>query len=174
MDRRRSYDVPRWYVVHTHPKQETRAENILKAWNVETFTPRLKERHCNQFTGLPVYRVKPLFAQYIFARFNASRLLQKIRFTRGVHDVVSFNNGPTPVDDEIIATIQSQIGDDGFVQMSEQLKVGDRVVIEGGPLRGLAGIFKRGVKDSDRVIILLSAVSYQGRVVTDAKIVRAE
>ena len=36
-------DIPFWYAIHTHPKQENRAESNLQAWNVETFIPRIRD-----------------------------------------------------------------------------------------------------------------------------------
>lgn len=161
----------RWYVVHTQPKQEQRADSNLNAWGVETFFPRLKERRSNRYTGATTYIVKPLFSRYIFARFKVGRL-HKILFTRGVHDVVSFGGKAIAVDDEIILTIKSHMGDDGFVKLGEELKSGDPVVINDGPLRGVGGIFQKEIKDSDRVVILLAAVNYQGSVVIDKEYVR--
>jgi len=109
-----------------HPKQEDRAEDNLKAWSVETFNPKLRERRYNQYTGTPTYVKKSLFPRYLFARFNASDLLHKVHFTRGIHSVVSFGNGPTSVDDKIIDIIQLRVGEDGFVKIGDKLKYGDK------------------------------------------------
>src|SRR5689334_16613864 len=83
-------DTSQWYVVHTNPKQEERADSNLRAWGVETLHPKLKTRRFNEFTGAPTVTTKPLFPRYIFAKFNAREQLAKISFTRGVHYVVSF------------------------------------------------------------------------------------
>jgi transcriptional antiterminator RfaH len=165
-------DQPHWYAVHTHPKQEERAYCNLQAWGVESLSPKFRERRPNPFTGIPIFFSKPLFPRYIFARFDASCLLHKISFTRGVHSVVSFNSTPAPIEDDIIALIQSRISADGFVRIGDDFKVGDRVIIKEGPLKNLSGIFEGGVKDSDRVSILLEAVSYQGRMVVERGQVR--
>ena len=102
-------DVPRWYAIHTNSKQEERANSNLRAWGVETLNPLLKERTVNQYTGKPSYVVKALFPRYIFAQFVARDLLHKVCFTRGVYNVVSFGDHPSPVDDEIIDYIQMRI-----------------------------------------------------------------
>jgi transcription antitermination factor NusG len=81
--------------------------------------------------------------------------------------VVSFGNGPAEVSDEIIAVIKSNIGDDGYVRFEEDLTEGDEVVISDGPLAGVTGIFQKRMKSSERVMLLLAAVNYQGRVVID-------
>lgn len=157
--------VTRWYVIHTNPRQEDRAEHNLRAWNVETFTPRIKERRFNMFNGAANFLAKPLFPRYFFARFDVTGMLSKVRFTRGVHSIVSLGGNPTPVDDSILETIQSRVGADGFVRMGEELKPGDEVLIEAGPLRNFTGIFERHMKESDRIMILLNTVSYQAHIV---------
>src|SRR5262245_41543116 len=95
-------DIPQWYAIRTHPKQENRAESNLKAWNVEVFLPRIRDCRFNEFTYEPSYFIKPLFPGYLFARFALDNLFHKVRFTRGVHSVVSVANAPAPVDDSVI------------------------------------------------------------------------
>lgn len=162
-----------WYVVHTLPKQEERANSNLQAWGIETLSPKLLVNKCNQYTGQLTRVVKPLFAGYIFARFRFSNLYHKIRFTRGVHSLVSFNNGPTRVDEEIIDLIRSRIGADGFVKPLADLKAGDEVVINEGRFQKLHGVFEHEMQDADadRVTILLSSVNFQARVVVDRALV---
>lgn len=164
--------VPRWYVVHTHPRQEDRAETNLSTWGVETFNPKLQERRPNQFTGRPIYLTKSLFPNYIFARFSTEKLLSKICFTRGVHTVVSFGSKPVPVDDEIISILKLNVGADGFVHLGERLKLGDKVMIDKGVLNSLTGIFEREIKDSNRVMVLLEAVNFQCRIAIDREMLR--
>jgi transcription antitermination factor NusG len=137
------------------------------AWDVETFSPKIKTKHSNPYTGSPTFVSKPLFPRYIFARFEVDRLLSKVLFTRGVQSVVSFGSVPAEINDEIISFIQSQVAEDGFVRVGEHFKTGDQVVINDGPLRSLSGVFERQVNGSDRVLILLSTIHYQGSVVVD-------
>lgn len=157
----------RWYAVHTNPKEEDRATNNLMAWKVEAFNPKIKKARTNPFTDAVIYESRPLFPRYIFARFDAHALLSKVWFTRGVKSVVSFGSGPVPVDDEIIAFIKEGIRDDALIKHEMSVKTGDEVVIKDGLLSGLTGIFKSGIKGTDRVIILLNAISYQGSIVIE-------
>jgi transcriptional antiterminator RfaH len=154
-----------WYAIRTRPKQESRAENNLSAWKVEVFYPKVQERRRHPYLGTPMYVTKALFPGYLFVRFDADRLLQKIYFTRGVHSVVSFGGQVAPIDNEIIEFIQSQVNEEGFVRIGEELKVGDRVRVNYGPLKSLAGVFERELKDSERIMILFETVGYQGRLV---------
>ena len=165
-------DSLRWYVIHTHVKQEERASENLMSWGVETLHAKLRNRRYNQFTGAPTYLTQPLFPRYLFAKFNAREQLPKIRFTRGVRNVVCFDGNPAPVDDEIIDIIRERIDENGFVKANDELKPGDKVVISAGPMRNLVGIFEREVKGSDRITILLTAIEYQGRLVVDRNLVQ--
>jgi transcriptional antiterminator RfaH len=153
-----------WYVLHTHPKQEDRASSNLRVLGMPIFSPKIRERRYNQFTNIPAYVAKPLFPRYIFAQFKISDLYHKVRFTRGVYSIVGFGEGPTSIDEEIIALIQSNVKEDGFVRIDEEVKPGDKVVVKDGPLKNFAGVFEREMKDTDRIRILLETVSYQAHV----------
>ena len=161
-----------WYVLQTKPRQEDRADSNLTAWNIETLTPKLRERRSNPYTGIPMYVIKPLFPRYIFAKFNLSDSFHKVRFTRGVNDIVTFGDGPVPVDDEMIALIRCRMDKDGFVRIGETLNPGDRVVVKDSPLGNFAGVFERDIHESDRVMILLQTVSYQVHVCVGREFVR--
>jgi transcriptional antiterminator RfaH len=136
----------------------------MRVLGVPIFNLKTRERRYNQYTNVPSYITKPLFPRYIFARFKINDLYHKVRFTRGVSSVVSFGEEPTPIDEEVIALIQSHVKEDGFVRINEEIRPGDRVIVKDGPLKNFAGIFEREMKDTDRVRILLEVVSYQAHV----------
>ncbi|MDT7540863.1 MAG: transcriptional antiterminator RfaH [Acidobacteriota bacterium] len=161
-----------WYAIHTNPKQEERAHSNLAAWGVRTFNPRLRDARRNQFTGAVSYFSKPMFPRYIFAKFNVVNLLHKICHTRGVHSVVCFGGAPVSIEDEIITLLQARVGEDGYLKLGEELKCGDKVVITDGPLKDFAGVFERDMEDSERVMVLLTTISYQGRLCVERGLVR--
>src|SRR5258708_27208994 len=154
---------PYWYAIHTHPKQEERANGNLKAWGVKTLSPLVRQPRPRRFPDKASYLTKPLFPQYIFAYFVASSCLSRVWFTRGVHNVVHFGDSVVTVDDAAIAFIESQLGSDSAVRLGE-LKCGDKVRINEGPFQSLTGIFEKNVKGTDRVMLLLEAIIYQGRI----------
>jgi transcriptional antiterminator RfaH len=153
-----------WFLIHTHPKQEERTISNLRAWNIETLSPLVRDWRYNQFTGERSPVIKPLFARYVFARFDLSSLFHKIRYSRGVQEVVGFGDGPVEIDQEVINIIRSRMDKNGFVTIGSDLKPGDKVLIMDGPLKQFTGVFEREIKDSDRVVLLLNTVSYQARV----------
>ncbi len=157
-------DRPGWFAICTNPKQEDRACNNLQAWGLECFNPKIRECRRNKFTGAASFIPKPLFPRYIFSRFRVRSLLHKVNFTRGVHRVVSFTDKPTPIDDEVIALLQSRVGDEGFLNVGEALKPGDKVRIKDGPWKTLIGVIERDLKASERILILLTTIGYQGRL----------
>ena len=160
-------DDLRWYAVYTKTGEEDRAESNLKAGQIETFTPKMRARRADKFTGKHTFVVKHLFPRYLFARFKASETLHKVWFTRGVHSVVSFGNQPLPVDDEVIEFIQSRRGEDDLVRVGEDFRAGDKVMIKEGPFKNIVGVFEGAPKERERVSILLSVVNYQNHVVVD-------
>jgi transcriptional antiterminator RfaH len=157
----------RWYAIHTKARQEDRADSNLRAWRVKTFAPKIKERRYNEYSGKASYLVKPLFPGYIFARFKLDDLLHKIKFTRGVNNVVAVGGMPAPIDDEVMEVMLAREGADGFVRMGEELQPGDKVIIRQGILRNFIGIFQRYHREEERVSILLETVSYQNRLIVE-------
>jgi transcriptional antiterminator RfaH len=164
-------DRPNWFALCTNSKQEDRACSNLEAWGVECFNPKIKKCRRNSFTGIGTFVTKPLFPKYIFSRFIARTLLHQISFTRGVHRVVSFNGNPVPIDDEVIAFLQSRVGKNGFLNIGEPVKPGDKIRIKGGPWQELVGVVERNLTTSERVLILMTSISYQGRLTVDKDLV---
>lgn len=169
-----SGDILSWYVVHTHPQQEERASVNLRTWGIETLTPKVRVNKYNEFTNKLTRLSKHMFPSYIFSRFRYNAEYHRVRFTRGVHSVLTFTGTPTPVEDEIIDLIRSRIGPDGFVKTLEELeelRAGDRVIIKDGRFKDFYGVFDRELQDSERVRILLNTVNFQAHVVVDRALV---
>lgn len=160
----------KWYAIRTKPREEDRAAMNLSSWSVQTFTPKFKELstsgHSRQYVG------KPLFANYLFAKFNVDKQLHKINYTRGVSTVVSFGGSPVSIDDEIIDLLKARVAPDGFVQMDEDdLESGDKVRINSGPFESMVGVFKRRTKDKARVKILLDSMNCESHLEIDREMV---
>jgi transcriptional antiterminator RfaH len=163
-------NIPQWYVVNTHVKQEDRAENNLRVLNVETFCPKVREKRRNGFNGLVKYYIKPLFPGYIFAKLVTAAVLNKVSFTRGVRRVVRFGNYPAVVSEQIIELIRSQIFEDGFVYIGNEIKPGDKVVINDGAFKDFVGIFEE-FNEMNRVKILLTTLNYQAHILINQEFV---
>jgi transcriptional antiterminator RfaH len=145
-----------WYVIRTHQRQEFRAEQHLRAGGIEVFLPRMAARRSRRDQRYT--EVVPLFAQYLFARFEPTGRLHDVLFTRGVQAPLRVGDDLAMVDGEAVDFLRSRIGEDGLVRVGEPLRPGERVMIEEGPFAALAGIVERLVPDRERVIVLLSTV----------------
>jgi transcriptional antiterminator RfaH len=157
-----------WYAIHTKPGQEGLAKMNIERLGLEVFLPMMRAERLSW--GIPRMVLKPLFSRYLFARFCPVTFLHSIRYARGVYQVVSTAETPTPVDEQIIHTIRSRIGAEGYVTMEpETMRAGDRLVVNEGPLQGLTGIFERELKDRERVVLLLEAIEYQARLLIEKR-----
>lgn len=172
MDIEKSVESSRWYAINTKLREEDRVDRNLTAWGIKTFAPRIKKRRDNPYHGKPIFISQSLFPRYIFAWFDAAKMLHKIYYTRGVQSVVSFNDKPLQIEEEIINLIQSRVDDKGFVRLDEELKQGEKVIVTDGSLKGISGIFKRATNDTNRVEILLNMITYQATFIIEKQIVR--
>lgn len=155
-----------WYAIHTKPYREEQAASNIGRLGVDVFLPKIKK--AKPALSRRVITFKPLFPGYIFARFCPFPYLHSIRYARGVNRIVCADGLPIPVDDEIISMIHSRMDEDGFVSLaSVELKKGQNVLINDGPLEGLVGIFDPDMSDGDRAAILFTTVEYQLRILVE-------
>jgi len=149
----------RWYVINTKPKKESQVERLFIEGDFTVYCPKyLRER-----------RVSPFFPGYAFLRFEFPEQFQMVKYTRGVKRVVGNDDGPTPIPDEIVQGIRDRERDGlvVFEKYGQEPAVGDEIEVVEGPLKGLKGIFRKEVGDSERVMILLNYVSYQGMLLIE-------
>jgi len=150
-----------WYVLNTKPKKETQVERLFEEGGFTIYCPKyVREK-----------RVSPFFPGYAFLRFEFPEQYQMVKYTRGVKRVVGNDEGPTPIPEEIVLGIKARERDGliFFEKYGEEPGVGDEIEVVEGPLKGLKGIFRKEAGDSERVMILLSYVSYQGMLLIEKK-----
>jgi transcriptional antiterminator RfaH len=161
-----------WYAVHTKPGQERLVKMNIERLGLEVLLPSMRAEKL--VWGIPHVVLKPLFPRYLFARFCPIAYLHSILYARGVYRVVSSGETPLAVDEEIIRTIRSRIGAEGYVRMDERpMRPGDRVMVKEGLFQGMTGIFERELKDRERVVLLLEAIEYQARVLIQKRHLKA-
>jgi transcriptional antiterminator RfaH len=153
-----------WYAVYTKPKREDAVAGSLENAGIEVFNPRLKQKKYVQ--GAYRNKISPLFPCYVFVKFEPETTAHMIKYTRGVRRIVG-GDMPWPVSDEIIDAIRDKEEDGIVILIPPQLKYGDGVAINDGPLSGLKGIFEKELNGQERVVLLLGAIEYQARVVVD-------
>lgn len=126
-----------WFAVQVRARRELGISEQLCSLGYEWFLPlySCKKRWSDRIKTVQL----PLFPGYIFCRFDPLNRLPILKIP-GVIQVVGFNRQPVPVDQDEIRAIQVLVASGLPHRPWPYLKVGDRVRIETGPLRGLEGL----------------------------------
>jgi transcriptional antiterminator RfaH len=151
-----------WYVIQTKPKKEGEATSYLSTKGVEIFNPLIETFVPRN--GKMNRELKPLFPNYIFAKFELEKNYPLVRWAKGVKKVLGFGGYPSPVSEEVMELIRTRADENGIIKKTHAFRPNDLVRITSGPLRELWGIFDRWVSDSERVRILLNLIGYQPAV----------
>jgi transcriptional antiterminator RfaH len=115
--------------------------------------------------------VAALFPTYMFARFNLERDYGRLRYTRGVRQIVHFGEEPAAVPQWMIDELKDRCANGPIKLASRQLIPGERVVVIDGPLRDFEGVFERDLSGPERVAILLSVMGAGARAVLPARMI---
>jgi transcription antitermination factor NusG len=142
-------ETPAWFALAVRYQYERRTQQYLVSRGLEALSPfyRVRRNWSDRAKEIEL----PLFAGYVFCRFN---LAQKrvVLDTPGVVKVVGFGGRPAALPDGEIEEIRCVIGSGLAVRPWPYLKAGDRVRVRRGPLRGVEGTLLRE-KNSMRLIV---------------------
>jgi len=142
----------RWYLVHTRPNSERKAELNLQAQGLKTFLPQLEKtvRHARRLTTVK----RPLFGRYLFVSLDIARdRWISINGTVGVSRLVAQDSRPVAVPAGIVETLLAH-SDDGLTRLDHALAQGQRVRILSGPLADFTATIMR-LDARQRVDVLL-------------------
>jgi transcriptional antiterminator RfaH len=143
---------PRWYLIQCRSRQEGRALEHLDRQGFECYRP-LYERERIQ-RGRRILVQTALFPGYLFIRLD--RIHDNwlpICSTRGVIQIVRFNEYPLPLADKLIKQIRQRTESEALRE--PYLKAGERVVIAKGSFSGIEAIFVAS-HGEERVMLLLN------------------
>jgi transcriptional antiterminator RfaH len=150
-----------WYVVYSKPAREVYAQSHLAQKGLEVFLPQLQLP-----TRLPSQRATvPLFPNYLFVRLQMPQDYYAVVWCPGVRRVVSFNDTPVPVDEEVIGFLQQRATAAGILPAYSTLTVGAPVQVTSGPLAGLAGILQDPPDAKGRIQLLMKLLNRDLKVV---------
>jgi len=161
-----------WYVLQSKPNKEDFLFSQLQQRDIEVYYPRLRVEPVNPRSR----KVRPFFPGYLFVNVDLEQTpLSSIAYVPGINRVVSFDQKPAIVPDEIIqAIIQNveRINENPDMQYN-QLQPGDPVTIQNGPFEGYEAIFDTRLKGSERIRLLVKLLQGQQiRVQVDKKMVK--
>jgi transcription elongation factor/antiterminator RfaH len=150
----------RWYLVHTRPNCERKADLNLKAQGLTTFLPEIEKtiRHARRLSNVR----RPLFGRYLFVSLDIGRdAWSHINSTIGVSRLVAQEGRPAAVPFGIVEALVAH-SDAGLTRLDHSLAQGQRVRILSGPLADFTATILR-LDARRRVDVLLeimgSAVS---------------
>ena len=147
-----------WYVIHTKPRQESRALLNLQNQGYSVYLPICPVQKLRN--GKVKTQLDPLFARYLFIELSLARNGQSwapIRSTLGVSTLLMFGNEPARVDSQLIDVLRTR----EQVVMNEPVALhqpGDKLVITEGPFAGLEAVYQMADGEA-RAIVLIDILS---------------
>jgi transcription elongation factor/antiterminator RfaH len=143
----------RWFLVHTQPKSEAKAELHLGAQGFTTYLPRIQKtvRHARRLRSVRA----PLFPRYLFLALDLERdRWSPVRSTVGVSCLFTSRDGqPVPVPYGVVERLIEQ-ANGGLTRLDGDLVQGQRVRILSGPFADFVGTLER-LNEAGRVQVLL-------------------
>jgi transcriptional antiterminator RfaH len=157
----------RWYVVQTHGHAEAKAFTQLARQGFTAYLPRYlkRRRHARRIETVAA----PLFPRYLFVTVDIMcQRWRSIHSTIGVSRLVCNGDDPVPVADDVIETLRAREDEQGFVTLRQRPRfaLGEKVRVLDGVFADCLGLFD-GMKDSDRVAVLLDLLGRKVRLVLD-------
>ena len=124
-----------WFCIRSQPKREhIAAAHLRKLPDLEVFCPRLRIKKATK-RGLVTF-IECLFPNYLFARFDARLLLDKVKHSPSVSTIVHFGNRLPVVPDDVIAQLREGFPEDEIIDCDRHVEPGDQVVIGEGRFAG--------------------------------------
>lgn len=141
-----------WFAVQTKPRHEQTVAAALAGRQLEAYVPTYKAQR--QWSDRVKRMDLPLFGNYVFCRMNPEVRLPVLTIP-GVARIISFGNGPVPIDDAEIQAIQKVLASQLPVEPCPYV-AGDSVVIRSGPLKGTTGILLHAAEQKGRYRLVVS------------------
>jgi transcriptional antiterminator RfaH len=158
----------RWYVVHTQPQKELRAELNLRQQGFTTYLPRYLRKRTHARRTETVAR--PLFPRYVFVGLDLARdRWRSVQSTFGVSHLVVAGEEPVSLPEGVVEEIRARESGDGFVALGlpQGVGPGSRVRLIDGIFAEARGVLER-IADDRRVAILLNLLGREVRVFVPA------
>jgi transcription termination/antitermination protein NusG len=156
---------PQWYVLHTKSRHEKVVNDGLLKKSIEVYLPLVTVRSKRKDRRVMI-RV-PLFPGYIFVKtdLHPNSHLEVVK-TAGAVRLIGNRQGPVPVPDQTVNSLQIMVASNHPVTTGNQLKSGDRVMVVYGPFAGVVGTFVR-YGSKGRVIVNIEALGQYAGVEVD-------
>ena len=150
-----SQEIREWFVVHVVSRHEKRVAEHFHTRQIDHFLPLYQTPRAWRDGSKGAVRL-PLFPGYVFVHLALCDRLQELQ-TPSVVRLVGFGGQPAALPDQEIEALRQGLTHEMYIEPYPYLKVGHRVRVRTGPLRGLEGILVRK-KNGPRFVISLDLI----------------
>jgi transcriptional antiterminator RfaH len=158
--------TPHWYVVQTQTHAENKAAANLVRQGFDIYLPRYQKRrrHARRTEIVPA----PLFPRYLFVAVDMEmQRWRSIHSTYGITRLIRNGDEPAAVPDSVIEALRAREGENGFIELiRRRFETGSLVQIKEGAFASCLGLIE-GMRDEDRVTVLLDLLGRKVRVNVD-------
>jgi len=162
-------NTDRWYALQLRSRWESSTATLLSCKGYQTFLPTYKNVKRGSMRSKEVQ--SPLFAGYLFCRFNVCYRLP-VLITPGVISVVGTGRIPIPVEESEIDAIQKMVSTGMRVEPCPYLEVGQLVRIDDGALSGIEGVLT-SFRGAQRIVVSISLLRRSVALEIDRSVVSA-
>jgi transcriptional antiterminator NusG len=142
-------DTLPWYALRVRSNYERVTSAHLRHRGIEEFAPTFKAER--QWSDRKKQVDQFLFTGYVFCRLDPNHR-QLVVTVPGAVGLVGFGHGPLAIPQEEIEAVQRMTSSGLLVAPWPFLQVGQRVVIERGPLTGVEGILQE-IRKTFRLVV---------------------
>jgi len=127
-----------WYAIYTRPRAEKQVFERLLEKSIDAYLPLQKKMR--QWSDRKKLVETPLFSSYVFVNIDRSSYDEVLK-THGVVKYISFEGKAATIPGSQIDNLRIIVDSNAEVETEwETRRKGERVRVNGGPLRGLEGI----------------------------------
>jgi transcription antitermination factor NusG len=143
-----------WYALQVKVKLTKDVSRMLTYKGYEAYTPcyPTTRQWCDRTSQVEV----PLLPGYVFVKVDPAQRMPVLT-TPGVYGMVGIGKQPAPIQEADLESVRRIVRSGLTVEPWSFLRVGNRVRIEEGPLRGITGILI-DVRKTSRVVVSVEAI----------------
>jgi transcription antitermination factor NusG len=159
-----------WFGLRVRSRHEVLVCDQLRASGFEPFCPLFVEKV--KWSDRRKTKATPWFPGYVFARFSAGSRIRILNI-RGVIEVLSIDQKPCPISDEIIANLRRLADSPASVLPHAYVVPGSPVRVKNGPFADCTGVVVR-TKGKVRLVVSIPMLGQAVCVELDVRDIEAE
>lgn len=140
----------KWHAIYTRPRAEKQVNQRLQEKGINSYLPLQKK--LRQWSDRKKWVETPLFSSYIFVKITRAEYDEVLK-TDGVVKYITFEGKAATIPQDQIDNLKIIVDSNAEVETTwEKRQRGDKVRVNGGPLKGLTGIL---ISDGGRKKVLV-------------------